>query len=106
VISPLRQSTSPAADRRPRRRVIPTAPAASGWRDHGGPRWCLDRNCRRAVTTAVSKARGSDARRQPATAGTAPANDTRICPVACRYRYKARTAVTVAFADETFRSWQ
>ena len=60
----------------------------------------------RAVTTAVSKPRGSDARRQPATAGTAPANETRICPVACRYRNKARTAVTVAFADEMFRSWQ
>ena len=56
--------------------------------------------------TAASSPRGSDASRQPATAGTAPASGTGTCPVTCKNRSSARTAVTVALADSGLRSRQ
>jgi hypothetical protein len=41
--------------------------------------------------------------RQDATAGTAPASETAVRPVACANRRNARSDVTIAFADQVLR---
>ncbi len=57
-------------------------------------------------TTAASSPRGSDARRQPATAGTAAASGTGTYPATCKNRSSARAAVTMALADSGLRPRQ